>query len=58
MLMNTTFLEDSFLIKWQSREEAETEILLTMELGRVRLTMEKQGIAVDGYLDLKERGLL
>ena len=22
MLMNTTFLEDSFLIKWQSREEA------------------------------------
>lgn len=39
-------------------EEAETEILLTMELGRVRLTMEKQGIAVDGYLDLKERGLL
>ena len=39
-------------------EEAETEILLTMELGRIRLTMEKQGIAVDGYLDLKERGLL
>ena len=39
-------------------EEAETEILLTMELGRVRLTMEKQGIALDRYLELKGRGLL
>ena len=35
-------------------EEVETEILLTMELGRIRLTMDENEVVAEGYLDLKE----
>lgn len=39
MLMNTTFLEDSFLIKWQSRDIPRTDLTFSgyLRLGRLSL---------------------